>query len=138
MSYMSVSDLLLSNDEEFRIEDGDCPRCNFNRALHQHNAFGCENVTVFCFRCGYYDYSALKLDTKGRIHGSEHQTSQPVGLLVVGGNYDELNSEEETQEKAAWLRAEIAAGKIAGRDAYVSRWDEATQQAELVEGSYPW
>jgi hypothetical protein len=138
MAYGSVSDLLINDSEELQFNDGDCPRCNFNRALYQLNAFGCQDVTIFCWRCGYYDYLALKLDKKGRSLGSEHQTSCPLGFLSAAGELIDLNSEEDIQEKAEWLKAEIAAGKIAGRDTYLARWNESTGEAELVEGKYPW
>src|SRR5580704_1279053 len=45
---------------------------------------------------------------------------------------------EEVTGEGCLLRAEIAAGKVAGRDAYLARWNEFAGEAELVEGKYPW
>lgn len=129
------SDLL--QDTQFHIEDTNCPRCGFCKALYQYNAFNCEDETIHCFRCGYESYSGMKLDHEGQCIGSEHRQSSPAGYLVCAHITLEL-TEDQIEDKAAWLRAEIESGRTNGKDAYLSRWNGETKQAELVVGKYPW
>lgn len=124
--------------EQEQVNDSTCPRCAFARALYQYNAFGVQDETVYCWRCGYSSYSGIKLDQDLSFVRWEHSISAPAGLLVVGAKHTNLNSDEQILEKVAWLRAEIAAGKTKGEDAYLTRWNRGTGQVELLVGKHPW
>lgn len=121
------------------FEPQKCAQCGSHSSsfTQDHRSGGYETA---CGRCGSRERHESLLDDEGFYRGFRHEASQGFGVLfyrLVGGHefYSHLlNTPRETIDAERWLRERLDTGIIDPQTACLTRWDDETNQVEVVVG----
>lgn len=118
-----------------------CPQCGHPHALSEFNCRDRSRENIF-FRCGYEESDGPVLDADHQVKGWKIESKYGAGAMrhgeVPGGSSVMycLHENQEIADAEAWLREQIASKMLAETACYLKRYNEKTEQVEMVVGSF--
>ena len=119
-----------------------CPQCGYPEALSEYDCCAYSSG-IMCWRCGFEESDGPVRDAGGQITGWKREAKYGAGAMWCGNKPGGggvaycWHEAQEIAESEAWLREQIASGTYSGTASYLTRWNEDTQQVEVVIGRFP-